>query len=274
MINTYATLTDYKSFVTARGQTASTDATDDAVIKDLIEQASRYLDGETGRQFYPTVETRLYDIPQDEILYLEADLLEVLSLTNGDGTTIAAADYFLLPANISPRYGIALDTTANVQWESDSAGNTRQVISVQGIWGYCERYATRGWKSGGTLGANISDTTTLNFTMTAGHTLEAGQIVKIGTELYNIDSVATNTITPVQRGDNGSTAATHTSGATVYIWQPDTRAAKAVLDQASIDYDARFGKQDATGAKTATEVKMKGAARSMRDFIDLMVVFS
>ena len=196
MINTYATLTDYKSFVTARGQTASTDATDDAVIKDLIEQASRYLDGETGRQFYPTVETRLYDIPQDEILYLEADLLEVLSLTNGDGTTIAAADYFLLPANISPRYGIALDTTANVQWESDSAGNTRQVISVQGIWGYCERYATRGWKSGGTLGANISDTTTLNFTMTAGHTLEAGQIVKIGTELYNIDSVATNTITP------------------------------------------------------------------------------
>lgn len=272
MINSYATLADYKNFVTARGQTATTDATDDAIIKDLLEQASRYLDGETGRQFYPTIETRLYDVPNTRRLKLDGDLLEVLTLTNGDTTTLSSTEYITHPANTSPYSALSIRETSTQRWVTSTNANTEQVISVRAIWGYCERYASRGWKSGGTLGANISDTTTLAFTMTAGHTLQAGQIVKIDTELYNIDSVSTNTITPVQRGDNGSTAATHTSGTTVYIWQPDTRAKLAVIDQANIDYDERFGKKNSTGAQTATEVKLKGSSRAMRDFIELMKV--
>ena len=65
MTNKYATLTDYKAYASARGQTASTDTTDDGVITNLLTQASRYLDRETKRQYYPSVETRLYDIPID-----------------------------------------------------------------------------------------------------------------------------------------------------------------------------------------------------------------
>ena len=59
MTNKYATLTDYKAYTTSRGQTASTDTTDDGVISNLLTQASRYLDRETKRQYYPSIETRL-----------------------------------------------------------------------------------------------------------------------------------------------------------------------------------------------------------------------
>ena len=83
MTNKYATLTDYKAYTTSRGQTASTDTTDDGVISNLLTQASRYLDRETKRQYYPSSETRLYDIPNDRDLLLDGDLLEVTTLTNG-----------------------------------------------------------------------------------------------------------------------------------------------------------------------------------------------
>src|SRR3990167_8242353 len=102
-LNLYATLTDYKVFVTARGQTASTDAADDGVIVDLLEAASRYLDNQTRRQFYPTIETRLYDVPADRELWLDADLLSLTTLTNGDASVITS-NYSLLSNNNPPYF--------------------------------------------------------------------------------------------------------------------------------------------------------------------------
>lgn len=269
MINSYATLTDYKNFVTARGQTANISGADDAIIEDLLENASRYIDGETARQFYPTVETRLYDIP-DNLLFLDADLLELTTLTNGDATVITSTDYILHSPNKTPYWGISLRDISTVFWDINSSGSAQQVISVAGVWGYCEKYSQRGWKSAGTLGAAMTDTTTLAFTLTAGHSLVAGNIVKIGSEIMNLDSVTTTGATPYSRGDNGSTAATHLINSVVYVWVPDPRARLAVLDQTNLDYDMRFGTNKTQGTQTATEVKLKGSSRMMRDFIELM----
>ena len=50
--NGYATLAEYKAFITMRGSSTSTDAADDSVIEALIEGASRYIDIETGQRFF------------------------------------------------------------------------------------------------------------------------------------------------------------------------------------------------------------------------------
>lgn len=218
----------------------STDTADDAVIDILLENASRFLDGATSRKFYPTVENQYFDIPNDNELLFD-DLLEVITFTNGDGVAIASTEYNLEPKNLSPRYGLKLKGSSSVSWQPDSSGNSEDVLSLLGLYGYHNSYTLNGWKSAGTLGAAIADTTTLAFTMSAGHSVAVGKTYRIDNELFNIATVATNTITPLARGDNGSTAATHLINAVVYEWQPMTDAKNSVLEIASQEYRRRFG---------------------------------
>ena len=276
-INLYATLADYKAYSTARGQSASTDATDDGVIVDLLEVASRYLDDKTGRQFYPSFETRLYDIPSDSELWLDGDLLSVTTLTNGDATVITTANYVLRPNNHTPYFSIKLKGDSSVAWEADADDDTEQVISLLAWWGYRKQFTQRAWQSVGTLGAAISDTTTPAFTMAVSHSVVVGQILKIDSEIYNIAAVATNTITPIARGDNGSTAATHLNGATVYAWKPQEEARNAVLEIANSAYQRRFGKNTGESAQvTAAGVVLtprdipKMAEEFIRNFMRLV----
>jgi len=111
-INSYATLAEYKAFTVSRGQTVTTDAADDGVIESLLKAASRYIDTQTGRFFYPLVQTRYYDVPFNTLdsrsLELDGDLLEVITLVNGDGTTIPSTEYALRPRNQSPYVYIRL----------------------------------------------------------------------------------------------------------------------------------------------------------------------
>ena len=247
--NIYATLAEYKAYTIARGQVTTDDATDDGVIRDLLESASRYLDDQTGRQFYPTIETRRYDYPDGRCIKLDQDLMAVITFSNGDGSAISASDYILEPANTTPYRKISLRNTATTYWMAGTGGATEQAISLLAYWGYRSRYSQRAWTLAGTLGAAITDTTTLAFTMTSGHILTPGQIVRIDTEIYNLSSVSTNTITPNIRGDNGSTAATHSNGASVYIFKPEEQARQAVLEIANTTYARRFGKSTSDVAR-------------------------
>jgi len=267
--NLYATLSDYKAYKVGRNQTASLDGADDAVIVDLLEKASRYIDEQTTREFYPVVQTRLYDIPQDNLLWLDADLLAVITLTNGDATTITTTDYSLLDPNLTPYYALKLKDISAVAWESNSSQSSEQVISLKGFWGHRRKYSQRAWVSLGTLGAAISDTTTLAFTMTADHSVVPGHIVKIDNELYNINTVATNTVTPFQRGDNGSDAATHSNGATVYGWNAE--CAMETLALAVNLYEGRFGRstgESATVTAAGVVITPKDIPTITQKFID------
>lgn len=241
-VNLYATLQEYKEYSTARNQTTSLDTRDDGVIVDLLEKASRDLDAMTGRQFYPSIETDSYDIPVDNELSFDKDVLQVISLTNGDGTSIAASAYNFNPAHFTPYFSLKLKESSSVQWLADSDSNTEQVIDLVAWCGYRQKFSQRGWSSVGTLSAAITDTTTLAFTMTAGHSVSVGYILKIDSEIFNVNTVSSNTVTPFARGDNGSTAATHSSGATVYKWNPQEEARGVVLELANSAYQRRFGK--------------------------------
>lgn len=246
-INAYATLAEYKAYTTARGQTASTDTADDGVINSLLESASRFIDMQTRRQFYPSIETRLYNVPTERSIFLDNDLLELTTLTNGDLTVISSTDYTLL-GNRAPFWSIAPKDTSSIFWTYSAAGSREQVISVYGTWGFHEQYAQRAWLQVGTLSAAITDTTTLAFSATTGHTISAGNIVKIGTEIYNVVTAGANTITPVKRGDNGSTAATHLISTVIYAWQPMEEARQSCIEIANSTYQKRFGRNTGESA--------------------------
>lgn len=73
----------------------------------------------------------------------------------------------------------------------------------------------------GALGAAIPDTTGTSVTMTAGHSVAAFDTLTIDSETLYVTAVSTNTLTVI-RGWAGSTAATHSNGATVTRSNPRT----------------------------------------------------
>ena len=266
--NAYAALSEYKAYVTARGQTSSTDATDDEVINNLLEQASRYIDDETGRAFYPFIQARVYSAPNSLELCVYEDLLEVITLTNGDSTVVPSTEYYLVEKNLSPAYAIKINDISIYKWTSDTQGSLENVISVNGIWGYHNRYLREGWKVGTTT-TEALDTSEVEFDVTASTLFSAGQIIRYGDELGIITSTASGKITVVSRGDNGSTAAAHDSGITVYIWQPIRTANIACLEIAMTAYHRRFGRSQSN----SEIVTAAGVVLSPRDVPALAMSF-
>ena len=233
-------------------RSTSVDTSDDGVIGQIIEQTSRMVDNATGRQFYPSVETRLYDIPKVDFtdrdtIQLDADLLSMTTLTNGDGSVIASTDYILRSINNPPYWSVKLRDVSTVNWEQSTLGSNEQVIGVTGVWGWHGNYS-RAWVQTGTLSAAITSTSTLSASMTAGHALASQQIWKIDSEILQ-GTVSANALTFNARGDNGSAAATHLINAPVYVWQvppPVYGACQLIVDGF---YKKRFGE---TASSVAT----------------------
>lgn len=265
-LNSYATLAEYKAYTTARGQTATTDTADDAIIESLLKAISRYVDAQTARWFYPRIETRYFDVPYSRELIVDADLLEVLSITNGDGTLIPSTEYSLRPRNQSPHFIIRLVDNSTYYWASDGSGNTHDVIEVTGVWGYHNRYSVA-WETITTLAEDL-DTSETGIDVTSGTNFSAGNIVRIGDELSYISTIVTNTLTGT-RGENGSTAASHLTGVNVRVWQFMDELKTATLETALQAYRRRFG-QSGTNQATITAA---GVVLSPKDIPTIMVDF-
>jgi hypothetical protein len=261
MINSYATLAEYKAYATPRGQDSlKVDTVDDGVIERLLEAASRYMDEETGgRQFYPSIATRYYSVPvdttNDRRVWLAEDALEIISVTNGNGTTVTAAQYYAEARNYQPKWAVHLLESGSITWEGSGAGELANVIEVNAWEGYHEKYEQRGWINGGTLAAAIVDTTTLAFTMNDDYLVLKDQVIKIDDEIMIVNIDNDGTITPLARGDNGSTAASHVDDSVVYIWAPMATVVDAVLGMTHRGYANRSGAA-LGGAVTVTAAGM------------------
>lgn len=131
--NGYATSAQFFAFAIPN---AGTSSGDDAVIEQIIESASRVIDNETRRTFYARAETRYYDVPDSDTLYLDDDLISISKLTNGDGTEITAGDYLTKPYNESPKYAVKIKDSSTVTFEFDSTNNGEKAISISGSWGW------------------------------------------------------------------------------------------------------------------------------------------
>lgn len=268
--NAYATLTDYKNYVTARNQTPNTGDTDDDVIEMLLDAASRHIDYETQRIFYPMVQTRYFDVPDGRELDVDEDLLEVLSITNG-GASLASSEYNLVPKNYFPAYGIKITDISSYAWIANAAGSMENAIAINAIWGFHDKYS-QAWGDHVTIIEDL-DTSETAVDVSSHTIFSAGHIIRIGDELMLITGVTSNLA--VVRGWNGSTASTHSNGASVDIWHPMNGAKLACLEIAQAAYHRRFGKSlSNTETVTAAGVVLtprdipRGAAAFISTFRD------
>lgn len=133
--NGYITSAEFLAYAAPNG---GTDTADDAVVEKIIEGASRVIDNETRRTFYPRASTNYYDTPDGRELFIDDDdLLSIGKLTNGNGVEITAGDYVLKPNNSTPKWCVKLKDASSVSFEFDTSGNSDAVISLSGSWGYC-----------------------------------------------------------------------------------------------------------------------------------------
>lgn len=266
-INAYATLAEFDQWK----RNSATDTDEDAVIEDVLEAASRYIDAGTARTFYPRIQSRFYDIPSNGYreLQLDDDLLEIITLTNGDDVAVSSSDYNLIGKNQTPHYAIKLKASSSVFWNYDGSGNWEFVIDVLAIWGYHDQYAARAWPSGGTIedaSFSASDTT-LAVQEDEGANFLAGQLIKADNEIMRVTNISTDDLTVV-RGENGSTAAAHDDDTDIYIWQPIHDIQTACLQIANSYFSRRFGENETTdsvitvGGVVITPRDIPGAAAS------------
>lgn len=223
----YTTIADLQTYL---GSTATGENT---LLTDLIRGTSREIDALGRRAFYPRIETRQYDLPSGFVLDLDADLLELTTLANPTGTTIAASSYGVFPLNGYPKFAVRLLQTASANWETNAAGGFEAAVDVTGVWGFHTDYATAFLDIAATLAVAITSTSATTFTCTTGK-VRSGDLLKIDSEYIYASSVstgATDTVTCV-RGVNGSTATTHLISVAIYRWffpEIQTLATEAVV---------------------------------------------
>lgn len=198
-----------------------------STLDDAIETASREVENLTHRFFIPKLQTRYYSWPQRDgrsgVLYLDADLIAVVSLkTKGGATTIAPTDYFLEPVNDGPPFDkIETDDSKSAEFE---AGSTSQrAIQVDAKWGYNETLEAVGTVTSGLSGSAGATA----FVCSTPAAIEVGDTLLIDSEaIFVSDRIeATPQNLTVERAANGTTAAIHADGATIrkYVVPGDIR---------------------------------------------------
>ena len=266
LINPYCSLAEFRNYATQRGQQTGQviDAIDDTSVTEMINAISRDIDDQCHRTFYPRFETRYFSVPvytnSPRLLMLDDDMLEEVQILNGDNTDITLLTtslggkvYNLRPKNISPKWAIQLIGPTYIFWIFNGIGAIEWVISVTAWWGFHNQYVQRGWTAVDTLSAAIVDTTSLTMSTTNGYT-QTNDIFKIDTEIFNAinSNNTTGVITAYKRGDNGSTAATHLNGATLYRWAVQPEIKQIVLETVLNIYQTRSG-QSSNGRISFTQ---------------------
>lgn len=218
--------------------------TSDAIYKSVQEGVARAFDDELGRTFRIYTALRYTKAACPELVLLDADLLsltllrtDLIGLRTYDWTW-AVTDYDLNPDNAAidraPYWEIRRRPFVTKWFPVGVA----QGVEVTGKWGYWEDLA-----SGGTLGAAIVSTSATSITLTSGHSIESLHTILIDSEQMYVTATTATTAT-VERGANGTTAATHLNAAAVQFYRYPPSITEASLIQASRIFrrkDAPFG---------------------------------
>jgi hypothetical protein len=232
-MNCYASIGDLKTALSV------TSTTDDVVMRKIAEAASRMIDKYCGRTFY--VESRTWYFDGAGARLWVPDLLTVTTLKtdeDGDATyenTFETTDYILYPLNTYPKTYIEISNDGDY---GGFGGGVKKAVQIAGVWGYGDGISATPYIVDTTLTAAISSTSATTCTVTAVTNLSPGQTILIDSEQMFIYSISTLTLT-VERGVNGTTAATHSNGASLYIYQYPYDVWQACLALASAIYQNR-----------------------------------
>lgn len=124
-----------KADVKAHVGIATADTSKDTLIDALITAFSRAIDNFCHRQFYATTETRVFDCPDGDRLWLDRDLVSVTEMLNGDGDELVVGTDVLLWPYSGPPYR-RLDIIAGSGAAFTYTTTPQQAISIEGSWGY------------------------------------------------------------------------------------------------------------------------------------------
>ena len=258
----YASTDDLRDYLA--GTSYSSGWTSDAVIlRRFLEAASTRIDNYVGMQsFGARIETHYYDIgtgtlresPQPSVsgvlsgeigvgdmlvavIPFEDWLIDATTVTNYSGTdrrtyeTLSegyANDYWLEPYNSNPKVRLKFNEDST---KSFNAG--QQTLAVAGTWGYTNDTTVQT-----DLAAAITDDAAVEIEVTSAASLGIAQTILVGTEQMYITGISSNTLT-VERGVNGTTAATHLINVNVSSYDYPPLVVQACLDLAKIEFRDR-----------------------------------
>lgn len=230
MPNLYARLRDVKDQGRVR---ADNDAIEPGLLRH-IEAASREVDGRTNRKFYVESGTRYYPARKANTLKPRQmwvdDTATITSVTDDGEVLVSGTDYYGWPRNrgvVEPEPIIRLDRLTGA-WPTDLEDPK---VAVVGLFGYSnESRATECLLSAGIN----SSVTTLPVTDTAE--IDPGDTVWIDSEQFYIEypegGANPSGVLLARRGQNGSTAASHDSGAVLSIRTYPAKVTEAVIIRA------------------------------------------
>ena len=283
--HTYASADELRDYLA--GTSFSSGWTSDAgSIRRILEASSRRIDLYCeGGTFGPLTETRLYDIgsgslvqsPQyavvagtdaiattvalANVIPLDGWLISTTTVTAYDDTDRGAStvltegyanDFFLMPYNAAPKTVFKLNEDT-----SNTLDSGQQTLSILGEWGY-----TADTLSVTTADA-IGSTTATSVSVTSATDLGPAQTVLIDSEQLYITAISGNTLT-VQRGVNGTTAATHSGGAGLTRYDYPELIVQACLDIAKLTFRNRdLGSVGTIGAGEMSMTVAEGEVRSV-----------
>lgn len=228
-MNCYADLTTLKS---ASYLNISV-TTHDTYFLRLLDAASRQVDAYCRRFFYSWSGTRIYEgagdkfFCPDDILSITTFKLDEDDDDTYETTLTVLTDYLLYPKNSYPKTWVEVSTNGNCQI-SDFADGCKSGIQIAGVFGYAET-ATPYYAD--TTTAEALDASETGVDVTSVTNLSAGMTILVESEQMFISSISTNTLT-VRRGENGTTAATHDTGKTIYVYEYPLPVYQATLIQA------------------------------------------
>lgn len=111
---------------------------DDFLLASAIDDAQSVIEAHTHRRFQVEADTtRYFTYGRDtdgRTLYLDEDLCQITTVTNGDGVVVAASSYVVIPRNRPPWQEIKLKNSANLFWTYED--DYEDAISVIGRWGW------------------------------------------------------------------------------------------------------------------------------------------
>ena len=286
--HTYASIDDLRDYLA--GTTYSSGWTSDALIlRRILETASSRIDDYVGMQsFGARTDTRYYDIgtgsSRDTVqLYqyagndtdigvgdrlvqsipLGAWLVSPSTVTSYSGTDRTTSetftegynnDFFLIPYNSTPKIELKMnEDTAKAL----NAG--QQTLAIAGTWGYSNDLSG----SLTTTGA-ITSTTVVSWGVNDASNLEIATTILVDSEQMYITGISSNTLT-VERGVNGTTAATHSAGADVYTYIYPSDVVSVCLDLGRI-----FFRDRDSGSTLTIGTGEQGVTKSSVDAVSVL----
>src|SRR5512139_12104 len=234
--------------------TAYTD--DDALLTRLIIDAEQWAERTAQRSFKPIVETRLFDWQDSYTLYFNDDLVELITVTNGDSvpTVIPLTEFVYLPRRDYPKYAVVLERGSDYFWQYTD--QPEGALSLKAMW-CCHDDWANAWidsldevEDAAGINASVTTVTVTNVDGANVNTetprFSAGMLIKVESEWMEVTAAtnaATDTLT-VKRGSLGSTAATHAKDTKIYVFQPHRAVMGAIMAYVHWRYNQKNNRVD------------------------------